>query len=320
VNVLMDTGGGPRAGIGHVLRSLALARRLRSLRMGVRLAAEPPDVPLVRRARRQAGVSVLSSARWRPNVVVVDRPDPSAPGLTALHRRWPSARLVALDYYGPSVPALAATVNLNAARKAAGDRRVQRSGLRYAIIRESFRAARRLTGRSRAGVRSVYVGFGGTDPHGWSLAAVRALTTVLPKGATIHLVVGQRPVEPMPAGARVRLHVAVGDPSRLLAASDFAVIGGGTMLIEAACVGVPAIVVPRTRLERIFSREFVDAGAAKLIPVGRAFPARGVAKQAAAILRTPATRRRMRAAGRRLVDGRGVARIAALVQAAGGAR
>jgi len=313
VDVAFDTAGGHRAGVGHVVRALALAARVEQL--GARVTAIAPATASALASR------ALPITTRRPDVVAIDRPDTTADLLRRHNERWPGIRLVALDYYGESVDGLAAVVNLNEARERGAARRPRAyyRGLRYAVLRASFRQRRRVRTAVPARVRRILVGFGGTDPSGWTTAAVRALVPILSSAAMdIDILSGR----PFPAGAldgvpRVTLHVAVADPSALLQASDLVIIGGGTMMIEAACLGVPAIVIPRTLEERAFARQFTRVGAVRVLAPRAAFPGGALRREAARLFDDRHARLRMRRAGRALVDGRGAERVARLILKAG---
>lgn len=97
-----------------------------------------------------------------------------------------------------------------------------------------------------------------------------------------------------------------------LSAATVVVTAGGVTLFEACALGVPAVALAVTRAQRLTVRAVARAGAA--IDAGSpplSVPAIARAAAAAAALLTDArTRRRMSAAGRRLVDARGVFRAA----------
>ena len=285
-----DTVGGRVTGVGHVVRTLALIERVRALGARVSLVA-PVTAPLTGKPVR------VSRAGRRPDVVVIDRPDTSEALLRDRRKRWPDARLVALDYYGEAVDGLAAVINLNDGRRRKVARRPRPlyHGLRYATLRPSFRAKRRDRRSIPRRLRLLLVGFGGTDPFGWAPSATRALTAMLPEGVAIQTM------------------KAVPDPAPLLARCDLAVIGGGTMMMEAACLGLPAIVIPRTPEERAFARQFERAGAVRLVTVRSGFPTTALQRAVKRLLDDRAERTRMSRAGRALIDGRGIDRVARLI-------
>lgn len=319
--VAFDTTGGMRIGVGHLLRSIVLAEQLRVLGAETTLLAMPTRIPsLGRRALHTAALAPMPNGGPPPSVVVVDRPDATAGRLDRLHRRWPDAVLVAMDYYGPAVDGLTLVVNLNEACEARthAPGPVRACGLRHVMLRDSFRALRKHRRTEREDAEQVLLGFGGTDPDGWSEQAAGVIARCLPGKGSVHVLCGTRPrterLVARPVAWATKRHVTVADPAPLLAASDLAVIGGGTMLAEAACLGIPAIVVPRTPMERLFARQFLAAGAACVVePRNGRFPAPALARLVRSLTSDIEERLRMRRAGRRLVDGRGAERVARLI-------
>jgi spore coat polysaccharide biosynthesis predicted glycosyltransferase SpsG len=310
LEIAFDTTGGPIAGVGHVLRSWSLAERLRQHGARVSLVNRPVTTPLLPGPLPRTGAA--------PDVLVIDRPDTTAALIGRRHRRWPSARIVALDYYGVPVTGLAAVINLNLARVRTNRRpQIYRLGLEYATLRPSFTEYRRCRRPVPASVRRVLVGFGGTDPLDWTVAAVEAVRSATDAGISIEVLSG-RAVEPGRLAADgITLHVAVTDPAPLLQRSDLAVIGGGTMMIEAACLGLPALVIPRTADERAFARTFARAGAVCLLRAAPRLPAARLRLQVQRLIADRRARLRMRRAGRALIDGRGADRVARLILRAG---
>lgn len=311
LKVAFDAAGGHRAGVGHVLRSLALAEHVR--RLGARASLIAPV------SAGALSVAAIPVSTDQPDVLVVDRPDTTSELLRRHHERWPAARMVALDYYGSTVDGLVSVINLNEARERGNAARPQRyyRGLRYATLRPTFARQRRARRGVRARVRHILIGFGGTDPSGWTVAALDTLRTMLPPAVQVDVLSGRS----LPAGARGRpgviTHVSVADPAGLLQRSDLAVIGGGTMMIEAACLGLPAVVIPRTPEERLFAGQFARAGAVRLLRSSRRFPVSAVQREVGSLLEDTSARLQMHRAGRRLVDGRGTDRVARMILRAG---
>lgn len=322
--VLFDVSGGQRAGVGHVIRSLELATRL--LKLGVDVVFLPPGgrsvTLLVERSSFPVTPLARVSAHGSPSVVLVDRPDTSAIRLKRHHQRWPRARLIALDYYGQVVGGVDAVINLNRWRVRAGTAWSNgceyRQGLTFATLREAFRSERSARPRARRSLQRLFLAFGGTDPSGWTRHAIHALAPLVRAGPKLDVVVGRRSAEVDRAvqavgTARVHLHESVSDPAALLGRCDVAVIGGGTMMMECACLGIPAVVVPRTKAERLFATDFAHAGAVVVVPPKGSFPVHRVAAAVGELAFDQAARRDMAAAGRQLIDGRGADRVVSLV-------
>src|SRR5207244_8931910 len=69
-SVAFDTAGGQRQGVGHLLRSIALARQLRAMNADVRLVSPLKSVPpMVKRAMRTSGLHAPRSGRELPEVL-----------------------------------------------------------------------------------------------------------------------------------------------------------------------------------------------------------------------------------------------------------
>lgn len=322
LTVAFDTAGGHRSGVGHLLRSIVLADQLQRLGATVSVLTPLTNDPLAAAALRNTRLPVSDEGGESPDVVVIDRPDTTSARLRRHHRRWPLARLVALDYYGAHVDGLAGVINLNQARdeKRRTEPHWQCRGLAYATLRASFAEWRRIRRKPPARVRRILVGFGGTDPLGWSSAAVDVLSGVVPSHVSIQVLAG-RPLalnDRSTARSAVTCHIAVADPAPLLHGSDLAVIGGGTMMIEAACLGVPALVLPRTWEERVFARQFTRVGAVRALQTGAGFPFAALRREMTRLLDDRSARFGMRRAGRKLVDGCGAERVAKVIFAAGG--
>ena len=112
------------------------------------------------------------------------------------------------------------------------------------------------------------------------------------------------------AAAGVRCVVAPRDLARWMAAASLAVTAGGVTASELACVGVPMVIVVAAENQRESARGLVRARAAVALDGTTAAGIRGVGAAVCRLAKDPLRRRRMAAAGRRLVDGRGAARVA----------
>jgi spore coat polysaccharide biosynthesis predicted glycosyltransferase SpsG len=320
IKIVLDTTGGQRSGVGHLLRSIALAEHLRGLKAKVTMLTRPKNFSqLISVAMRNAGLDKASRDCWCPDVIVVDRPDTTLARLLWLKRQWPGTKIVVLDYYGPIPIELALVINLNRARERNSLNNVSalNSGLKFAILRPSFLCLRRKRRPIANRIRRIFVGFGGTDPNNWSFDVLSTLTSCISPDVAIDVLTGgDCPNEEKKRWSKwpaIRWHQSVTDPAPLLFASDLAIIGGGTMLMEAACLGVPAVVVPRTIDERLFARQFSRASAARLLRSDNAFPHTAIKRHISELYEDVDKRRKMQEAGKKLVDGRGTNRVAQLI-------
>ncbi len=97
------------------------------------------------------------------------------------------------------------------------------------------------------------------------------------------------------------------DVYRLLVGSLCAVISAGTILYEAAHLGVPVAVVPAVPHEHVTARKFADEGYGIYID-GRSNPAMQL-REAVTKLTQPEFALGQSDAGRKLVDGKGLERV-----------
>jgi spore coat polysaccharide biosynthesis predicted glycosyltransferase SpsG len=94
----------------------------------------------------------------------------------------------------------------------------------------------------------------------------------------------------------------------LLYDSDLAFVGGGTTMIEAACLGTPAVVLPQNVGERHFATIFAESGAVLVSPE-RSDEVVSMIKNTLSECADESIRRKMSDAGKRAIDGRGGERI-----------
>ncbi len=93
-----------------------------------------------------------------------------------------------------------------------------------------------------------------------------------------------------------------------MSSASVAVLAGGVTLYEACALGVPAVAIALNQVQHATIRAIAQRGAAVdagLVHSGAGRTIARVAREVDRLLRDPALRRRMAAAGRRLVDARG---------------
>jgi spore coat polysaccharide biosynthesis predicted glycosyltransferase SpsG len=295
VSVLLVADAGPRAGLGHVVRTGAVAAALQARGVRTRCLAWGAEEP-----------SALDGVEWQPlpreaappagGTVVMDSYDASPDALEELADR---GRLVAMHDRGPA-PARAGIVVSAGRDEAASTGPGELFGPRYACLRPAFWGlpAREVRGE----VRRVLVATGGADAGGAGPRLAAAAKETLPD-AEVALVRGPYATEPAPAGV-----VAVERPATLLdelLAADVVLTAGGQALLEAVAAGTPAIAAVLAENQR----EQVDRAAAAGAAVSLEADA-----DAAAVLAALAADQQRRAAlarrGQELVDGYGALRVA----------
>jgi len=282
--------GGKGVGLGHLSRCLAIAQALR--KRGQRAVFLTSDPGCRAWVRRQG----FASAPWRDgkwDVMISDSYRLRASDLARL--RAQAGLWLALDDLGRPPKGADLVLNASAGAAAMGYPRSKRFllGPRWSLLRREYWTRR--TKRLKARVENLLITVGGSGaPSARLLARARA---ALP-GAILHVVVGPF------AKANLRgatVHHAPPSLEPLMRLCDAAISGGGQTLYELAARGVPAVGVILARNQK----PNVSALAAKGCLLS--------GEPGAALMRlaSPAARRKMSSAQRRLVDGQGARRIAA---------
>ncbi|MDX2175700.1 MAG: UDP-2,4-diacetamido-2,4,6-trideoxy-beta-L-altropyranose hydrolase [Candidatus Sumerlaeia bacterium] len=332
--VLIRADASPDIGLGHVMRSLALARAL---------AAKRREVVFASRAATGIAQQLIEAAGFPHRQLSADlRESVDAEGTLAAAKAE-GAGMVVVDHYGAGAewyrrvgtelplaviddfgdPAAAEHAALVLNQSPAADASIYRDkplllcGARYAMLRDSIvdlRIRRKARGCDSDTGR-VLVTYGGADPRGMTPRIVEALRGL---AAIRKLVVVTGPAyrqrEAMAAlvseipGAEYR-H-AVPDLTTYLVDADVAVTAGGTTLHEAMCIGVPCVVIEAASNQHGQIVEHAQAGAIKALgPVDR-FEAAALRAAVEELLADPAARSRMAHEARTIVDGYGAQRVA----------
>jgi UDP-2,4-diacetamido-2,4,6-trideoxy-beta-L-altropyranose hydrolase len=328
---------GSDVGLGHLRRCLTIASALRGegLRSvfllppgaGAELArAESFAVEVLDAERGGAediAVTVDAVERLRAGTVLVDSYAVDAAYLERLRRAGP--RVVVLDDLcrWPFPCHLVVNSGLGAESlpyvSSSGDTEFL-LGVAYAPLRPEIGGGVRLDGtRERP---RILVVFGGADLAGLTPAAVRALEHV-PGLLDVVAVVGPfatngAEVESAALASRHEVDVRH-SPERfheLILGSDAALTAGGGTLVELVAAGTPAIAVEIAANQRRGIEALAAAGAA--VSAGHADEPgleRRLCRLMTELLADPERRRALGEAGRALIDGRGVERIAARIAA-----
>ena len=347
--IVLRCDGGTNLGMGHVMRSLALAAELRDAHgCAVTFAMRDPgsagaaavhadgfDIDAVPDAP-DAGLARLLSSR-RASVVVIDvRDELSRASLDTIRRTGvkvvtiddASERRLASDLACfPPVPQVQEL-------DWAGFTGTRYAGWEWVILRREFESGRSggsggRDGEGESGGRDgeggsrgvspgidVLVTMGGGDSAGMTEFAIRALA-LLPMPLAVQVVVGPafpRTVELIDAVARSKHHiqiaVAPASMAALMRTSRIAVASFGMSAYELAACGVPAVHLCLTEDHARSSSAFEAEGIALTAGVfGRVLPAQ-VADAVAHLMGNAGRRGEMGARARRLVDGRGARRVA----------
>ena len=315
--VLLVPDCGPGRGLGHLERALALADHLHAAAPCRVVVAEGDDASAQRVAARGHHVlagrgdvsrrAVEACRAVEPDVMVVDAYGVAAPVQATLRR---DARLVVVDDLGGDCDCdLAVNPSPAGAEMAPGGADAFLGGAAYALLSPAYLQARRSRDEDGAGARSVLLSSGATALGG---LGAQIAAEMLAGDAHLRVVAVAGPdmdAAALPRDPRLEVLVAPSSLAAALAGATVYVGAAGTTSVQAACVGVPAVVVPAVANQQAQAAALEAAGCAIRATVATA-AARAVHLLDDGRLLTEMARR-----GRDLVDGRGAERVAAAIAA-----
>jgi spore coat polysaccharide biosynthesis predicted glycosyltransferase SpsG len=295
VEIVAD--GGHAVGFGHLGRCLAIAEVL-----GKRAAfsvSDPDALAFVReRGARTDGTPDAP-------VALIDRREPTSEA-TVRALREAGRRVALLDDRGGGRRLADVVIDPPTAAgwPPAAGRRLD--GFEHALVRREVVAARNgSAARDRVG-GSVLLGIGGSDPAGLTVPLAAALADFDLEVACGPGYRGERP-------AQGRLLGSPADWIGAVARAALVVCGFGHSLLEAACLGVPAVAVVFLPEHVEHARAFARAGTAVTIEMTDGPRPDALAALVAGLMADPGRRDAMGARGRELVDGRGAERVAVVL-------
>lgn len=328
--IVFRTEGDTQVGLGHVVRSLALARRLSPPARCVFIMGTRDDPVLDKVTAAGHEVACLrpgatpeeaaeAIARQTPQAAVIDLPGRADD--RALRRAAPL--LVVIDDLGLAERDADLVINGTLVQQfrdyPRGGETQFLLGPTYIILGDEFaRCGAQPRGFPRV-ARTAVVSMGGADQRGLTPRVLEALGTV--EAIERCLVV----VGPMcgDAGAvrraadasRLACRVVTDPPhmAPLLYGADLAVTCGGMTLYEAAAVGTPAIALPQVEPQMTEIEEFAQRGAALPVAGDLEPDLTDLAAAARGLAANLTQRKEMSRCARALVDGRGAQRVAVAI-------
>jgi UDP-2,4-diacetamido-2,4,6-trideoxy-beta-L-altropyranose hydrolase len=332
--LLVRADAGPKIGVGHVARCLALAqawqdaggkaiflcRELPS-RLAERLAEEdieydvnadhgqdPPETSkIIRRARELDAVVVLDGYQFKRRYQ------------QELHEAVP--KLLVLDDHG-EIGEYCADVILDqnlGAREECYRRRNRRCqlllGHSFILLRREFRTSARERRSTKTVAQNLLVSFGGSDRGRVTTRIIEAMRQSPRFDLSVRVVAAAGDPnlpELRELAGRVnwiRLEYAVDNMARVMEWADLAITAGGSICWELAYLGVPSILITIAGNQEPIARRLADHGAAVALGRAKDVEAQAITDAVRTIADDQDRRREMSRKGRQLVDGLGAERV-----------
>lgn len=268
MKVAIHADAGPTIGVGHAVRSLALAEEAASRGHEVVLVGDI-ETPFVLNQVTAAGVRLLPAPRGRPGRLSRALAE-CAPDLVHLDTYEQVDGLdgvlisnVQDGKFGCRVADVLIDPSLGAEQDPlpySGFSRLLR-GAKYAAVRASVTVLRGAW-RPRPQGREVLVVMGGTDAAGLEEGVLRALAAA-DLGLDVTVVTSSpRTPEPLPGLASLRYQPSTPHLPSLMADADLVVSAAGTSAVELCCIGVPMALVCAAENQRQGLDRLVGAEAA----------------------------------------------------------
>lgn len=332
MKLLFKVEGGRSFGMGRVTRSVGLAREIRGLQsVEINFLVNDDAVSVGKVRAAGFGIEITPPTpeafaqmviRRGYRAVVFDQETEIEPYTSPL-RNAPNVLLVALDCFEMENDGLHVIVNLlnhsQRSRPVSGKVRYL-EGLDFAIIRSEFDPYIGGERHIAKHAHGLLVSFGGADPRGNTLRVLQGLKHAGKRDLSVDVTLGCNFTNPglleevaaeLPFA--VAFHRDPRDIEALMHACDLAITGGGTTLLEAAALGTPVLVIAQTAAEERFSKMFEASGSAVSLGLGGEHDGETIWRCIGDLLDDQPKRGAMSTASRKLVDGRGRQRLAALV-------
>ena len=342
--ILVRVDGHKRIGMGHLYRTLTLAKYLSAHydfetifavrnnrgainlldRNGFRVHSLPFNIS---RKREMVAVREII-AMERPCVVIVDLL--KAPHETSFMKSimGPSAAKVVVftDVHKKCDMDADIVINTSVMQRREMylgiDRPSYYVGLEYVINPIDYLCVDTGRNKSRHQVEKLVICMGGVDHHNVSLAVLKAIDKSMhdfccdvilsadycQKDEIAELVNVLR--------HKVTIHYDLEGICDLLRQADLAVTGGGNTHVERMCAGVPGVVINQMTHQSVLSKEASQYGATVNLGMHSDVCERDILKAVDAMIEDRNRRDLMRDRGRELVDGKGLLRVSDIIVAA----
>jgi spore coat polysaccharide biosynthesis predicted glycosyltransferase SpsG len=317
--------------MGHIVRCLSLAQVLRdqhSCRVTFYMNRDPVGIahvraqgwPVQRVAADELGGDVVTDVP--ADILIVDLAGGvPAEDVRAVRRKNPNTVIVLMD--GTCTGRLEADLVVCPLERLPdpaawrGFKGQRYEGPAYALLDPAFAQVPRRT-TTAAPSMSILVTMGGSDPHGLTLQALRALDAMPEEFATVVALgpafLHDAELQPWFTGARRRYEIRRENSLLdLMSSSDLALVSFGTTVYELAAAGLPAIALAISEDHAQAAEIFARGGSLISLGLHSRIAEEEIQVAVRSLLSDPTKRQEMARCGQALVDGRGTERVAKIL-------
>jgi spore coat polysaccharide biosynthesis predicted glycosyltransferase SpsG len=321
LRVVILADGNHTIGMGHVYRSLNLAKKLRKNGCKItfltqkiqskKIISQIFDCKLSQKLNNNTTKNFLK--KFSPDIIILDKLSETKKNLNFLHEFCP---IVGIDYIGKHKTLIDFGINILYPKS--GISKNSYSSLDFAILNEKFQThkKRKITQK----IKSILVLQGGADTYCFTPKIIKAVLN-LDGNFKISVVLGPS-FKCWPklnqvlkfSKKPVKIHHNVKNISSLMQKADLAVTAGGNTLLELACLGIPSLVVCGEKFEEETAELLEKRGFCINIGFGGQLKSSKIHYYLTKIITDYTLRKKMHKIGPKLVDGKGSLRIAKILQ------
>ena len=332
--VLFCVDGGSEMGMGHVYRSLAVAKELTQIvphaDVCFLMRAELPEgvqhiaragYP-IRVAREDADTTIGVIRDYSPNIIINDRPFLDDDYLRALAGLGASTINLVDSLDDIEKPFELASIIIAAMQEGEVELDDYHAGPAFAILRDSFQKKTHKAPAIPEEGRKIVMSFGGSDPQNLTMKALSALDGVADVSVTVVLgpAYGYRiELDALVTKLSVKPEILknVEHMADILFEADLVLCSGGMTVFEIAALGRPGIVLCQNTRERERMEGFARYGTILHLGLGTDVSEETIRDKVEELVKDRGRRQQMSDAGARLVDARGASRVYEVMKQAG---
>ncbi|CAG0969922.1 MAG: glycosyltransferase [Candidatus Methanoperedens sp.] len=315
--ILCKVIGSPKMGMGHIYRSLGLARILEK------------EFKVIFHINNNAGLSKILKeqcityfvdenieelvSKQEVDLLLFDQLSSDNGLFETLKSHFSHLKIIALDYFDYDNRFIDVIINLFNQNlndsMPIRDNLQYYEGTEYAIIRDEFN--KHIVDRRNISpeVKNVLITFGGADPNGNTKKVLQLFKDTGIPDINIDVILGPlwRSELPQDLPSNIRFHHSISNMSYYMTRADLAFSGAGTTMMELLSVGTPTIVMPQNLWEKRFARNIEEKGAVRVLNYES--PIKEDVGDFFYLTNSYEKRKSLSQKGKTLVDGRGKERI-----------
>lgn len=319
MKIIFVVDGNNKIGMGHVFRSLNLAKKLSNNGHNVIfLTSEQISHKIISKTNTCIISKNFTNTRqyfekFSPDLIILDKLKEYKNNLLFLKLLCP---ILAIDYRGKFQQLIKMGINILYPKS--GFNKTPFSNFNYAILNKQF--LKHKPKKIKKDVKSIIVLQGGADTHCYTPKIIDSLNTVDYK-FKIHVVIGHSfncwsKLNKSISKSRksVTLHQNIDKMASLMKKSDIAITAGGNTLLELAFLGIPSIIICAEKFEVETARLMQKSGFGKNLGFGGDISNNQISSNLIKMINNFESRKKMNIFGPRIVDGYGASRIIDIIE------